>query len=83
MACLRFELTPGIKIAAQVSPEPSEEDLVFIRQMGLEYVVLWISADQASYEYYASRRQLFKEAGLKVLLTKEGVGEVGTCLFFL
>jgi len=60
------EMEPGIKIAAQVSPEPTAEDLAFIKQMGLEYVVLWTGGDKASYEYYASRRQLFEEAGLKV-----------------
>ena len=56
----------GIKIAAQMPPEPTEEDLAFVRQMGLEYVVLWTGGDKASYEYYASRRELFERAGLKV-----------------
>ena len=56
----------GMKIAAQVSPEPTEEDLRFIRQLGVEYVVLWTDQDKAGYEYYRSRRMLFEEAGLKV-----------------
>jgi mannonate dehydratase len=34
--------------------------------MGVEYVVLWTGGDKAGYEYYASRRQLFESAGLKV-----------------
>jgi len=62
----RMEIEPGIKIAAQVSPEPTEEDLQFVKQMGVEYVVLWTGGDKASYEYYASRRKLFEDAGLKV-----------------
>lgn len=57
---------PGMKIAAQVTPEPSDEDLRFLKQMGVEYVVLWTDARKSSYEYYASRRKLFEEAGLKV-----------------
>lgn len=57
---------PGIKIAAQVTPEPSEEELAFVRRMGVEYVVLWARSDKASHEYYASRRALFERAGLKV-----------------
>lgn len=57
---------PGMKVAFQSTPEPSEEDLQFIQQMGVEYVVLWTSGDKASYEYYASRRALFEKAGLKV-----------------
>jgi len=58
--------TEGIKIAAQVSPEPSEEDIQFIRQLGVEYVVLWTDSRKAGYDYYASRRELFENAGLKV-----------------
>lgn len=57
---------PGMKIAMQAPSEPSEDDLKFIRQMGLEYVVLWTGGDKAGYEYYASRKQLYERAGLKV-----------------
>ncbi len=28
-------IAPGIKITAQMSPEPSEDDLHFVRQMGV------------------------------------------------
>jgi mannonate dehydratase len=56
----------GMKIAMQASPEPSEDDLKFIKQMGVDYVVLWTGGEKASYEFYASRRKLFEEAGLKV-----------------
>jgi len=59
-------ISPGMKIAAQVTPEPTQEDLDFICQMGVEYVVLWTGGDKASYDYYASRKELFESAGLKV-----------------
>ncbi len=59
-------IPPGMKIAAQVSPEASEADLRFIRQMGIDYVVLWTTGDKASYEYYASRRVIFEAVGLKI-----------------
>ena len=59
-------IEPGVKIAAQVSPEPSESDLQLLNQMGVEYVVLWTDGQHSSYEYYASRRDLFEKAGLKV-----------------
>jgi mannonate dehydratase len=59
-------IEPGLKIAAQVTPEPTEADLAFVRRMGVEYVVLWTGGDKASYEYYASRRRLFEDAGIKV-----------------
>jgi mannonate dehydratase len=61
-----MHVEPGIKIAAQVTPEPSDDELAFVRRMGVEYVVLWTSGDKASYEYYASRRALFEAAGLKI-----------------
>ena len=56
----------GLKIALQMSPEPSEEDLAFARQLGVRYVVLWTDAAHASAEYYTSRRKLFADAGLDV-----------------
>ncbi len=63
---MRMVLEPGLKIAAQMSPEPSEDDLQFIKQLGVDHVVLWTDASKSSYEYYASRRKLFENAGLKI-----------------
>lgn len=60
------EIEPGLKIAAQVSPEPSEDELQFIKQIGVDYVVLWTDATKSSYDYYASRRRLFEDHGLKI-----------------
>lgn len=57
---------PGVKIAAQMSPEPGEEALNLVKQMGVEYAVLWTDASKSSYEYYASRRELYEKAGLKI-----------------
>ncbi len=31
-----IELEPGLKVAAQMSPEPTEEEMAFVRQMGVE-----------------------------------------------
>ena len=57
---------PVMKIALQASPEPSETDIRFMQQMGIDQVVLWTDSKKSSYEYYASRRQLFEVAGIKV-----------------
>jgi mannonate dehydratase len=62
----RPDIEPGIKIAAQITPEPSEDDLAFIKQMGVDYVVLWTDGAHASYDYYASRREHFADHGLTV-----------------
>ena len=59
-------IEPGVKIAAQMSPEPDEEDLAFVRQLGVEYAVLWTDAAHAGADYYTSRRELFERAGIKV-----------------
>jgi mannonate dehydratase len=57
---------PYIKIALQASPEPSEDDIKFIQQLGIDHVVLWTNAEKSGYDYYYSRRQLFETAGIKV-----------------
>lgn len=57
---------PGLKIALQMSPEPSEKDLQFAKQLGIEYVVLWTDGEHANYDYFASRREIFENAGLKI-----------------
>lgn len=59
-------IKPGMKVAAQMSPEPSEDDLQFVRQMGVEYAVLWTHSEKANYDYFASRRQLFEKHGIKI-----------------
>ncbi|MBM3239378.1 TIM barrel protein [Candidatus Poribacteria bacterium] len=59
-------IEPGIKIAAQMSPEPGEEDFQFVRQMGVEYAVTWTSGANANYDYFISRRKLFENAGIKI-----------------
>lgn len=59
-------IAPGIKIAAQMTPEPREQDLQFVRQMGVEHVVLWTDASKSSPDYYASRKELFAAHGLSV-----------------
>lgn len=61
-----IEIDPGMKVAIQMTPEPGQDDLHFIQQLGVKYAVLWTNAQKSSDEYYASRRQLFNEAGIKV-----------------
>ena len=59
-------IKPGIKICAQMSPEPTEVDLAWVQQMGVGHAVLWTDATKSSAEYYASRKQLFAEHGIDV-----------------
>jgi mannonate dehydratase len=55
-----------MKIAYQASPEPTENDIRYIQQMGVDNVVLWTDSKKSGYEYYNSRRQLFEAAGIRV-----------------
>src|SRR5215210_6609734 len=59
-------IRPGVKIAVQISPEPSDVDVRFVRQMGVEHVVLWTNAAKSSAEYYAERKAFFAAHGLEV-----------------
>lgn len=59
-------VTSDMKIALQASTEPSEEDITFIQQMGLDQVVLWTNGSKASAEYYSSRKKIYGDAGINV-----------------
>lgn len=57
---------PQMKIAYQASPEPTEENIKFIQQMGIDQVVLWTDSKKAGYEYFDSRRKLYAAAGINI-----------------
>jgi mannonate dehydratase len=57
---------PVMKIALQASVEPTEDEIKFIQQLGVDNVVLWTDSKKSSYEYYNSRRLLYEAAGIKV-----------------
>ena len=60
------DLPPGIKIAVQLNSDPSEEDLQFVKQLGAEYVTIWVHADEATYENFRRLREKVEAAGLRV-----------------
>jgi mannonate dehydratase len=62
----QMALEPGLKIAAQMSPEATEDDFAFVNQMGIKYAVLWTGADKASAGYYASAKKRFAGHGITV-----------------
>jgi mannonate dehydratase len=59
-------IAPGVKIAAQIAPEPPEEDARWLRQMGIEHVVLWTDATKSSPAYYRERKAFFAGHGIEV-----------------
>jgi mannonate dehydratase len=64
---------PMMKIALQASAEPTDNDILFIQQLGLDQVVLWTGAEKAGYEYYRSRKEIYNKAGINVF----GFGDYG------
>ena len=59
-------LPPGIKIAVQLGSDPSDEDLQFVKQLGAQYVTIWVHADGATYENFMRLRTKVEAADLKV-----------------
>jgi mannonate dehydratase len=65
--------SPGIKIALQLGADPSlgepaqlDQDLQFAKQLGVEYVSIWVHANRATYDYFVGVRERVEAAGLKV-----------------
>jgi mannonate dehydratase len=61
-----MQIDPGLKVAAQMAPEPTDQEMAWVRQMGVEYAVIWIDGAKASPEYYKSRREHFARGGIKL-----------------
>jgi len=56
----------GIKLAVQLGPDPSDDDLGFARQLGVEYVSIWVRGEQATLENLLRLKRRVESAGLKV-----------------
>ena len=58
---------PGIQVGTQLPGDASEEDLQFVRQLGVEWVMTGLPAGQAqTAANYRALRQRFEDNGLKV-----------------
>lgn len=60
------ENTSNVKLAAMRGDDTSEENLTFIKQLGLDYVVVWTSGEKTTYENLLKLRQTIETAGLKI-----------------
>ena len=59
-------IEPGMKIAAQLSPEADDDELAFVRQMGIDWAVCWTDGARAGYDYYARTKERFAKAGIEI-----------------
>ena len=53
-----------IKLSAYIDPDPSDDELLFLRQLGLEYCYTWVNDAQANYPYLARLYDRVARAGL-------------------
>src|SRR5882724_1661395 len=68
---------PGIKIATSASGNPTDEDLLFYQQAGVEYVSLPANP-QSNAESFTKMRERYESAGIKVYNIGSGVGPSGS-----
>ncbi len=62
----QYPVPPGIKLSVQMPTDPSEEDLLFVRQMGVGYVNIPTGGENATYENFVRLKKKVEDAGLKV-----------------
>jgi mannonate dehydratase len=60
------KISPGIKLSIQMPTEPSDEDLQFVRQLGVEYVNIPTGGENATLENFIRLRKKVEAAGLRV-----------------
>ncbi|MFC1694440.1 mannonate dehydratase [Candidatus Latescibacterota bacterium] len=57
--------TPGIKLAAQLSGNPNEDDFTLVKQLGVKDICIWtVRGEEATYENYLRLRKLVESHGL-------------------
>jgi mannonate dehydratase len=66
-----------IKLSMAIHPEPSEEELLFARQLGLDCVYTWVGGDQTTHSFLLDLRQKIGSAGLT--LYNVGNRDVAKC----
>ena len=57
---------PGIKLCAQSGPNPSEEQLTFLKQLGVEYVSVGSTPDLRTAEGFLQIKKKYADAGITV-----------------
>src|SRR6202451_1460653 len=57
---------PGIKLCAQTSAKPTDEELLFLKQMGAEYVSVASTPDLRTAEGFMQIKKRYADAGITV-----------------
>jgi mannonate dehydratase len=56
----------GPLLSMFIDPEPSDDELLFARQLGVDCVYTWIKTQQRTYEYLARLRERVESYGLRL-----------------
>ena len=56
----------NIKLSMYISPDPSDAELLYARQLGMNCVYAWLGDAQTSFEYLTALRQKVEAAGLEL-----------------
>lgn len=55
-----------MKFSMNITPEPSQEQLLFAKQLGLNYVYTWVEDHQWDYDFLLALRQKVEQADLRL-----------------
>lgn len=56
----------NIRIAERLPPRPTDDDLAYFRQVGVEAASIWTTIEDAGYDYMAQTRQRLADHGIEL-----------------
>lgn len=65
-AAVVHQVAPGIKLCVQSSPKPSDEQLLFLKQLGAEYVSVGSTPELQTAEGFLEIKKRYADAGIAV-----------------
>ena len=58
-------MTPcKFNFSMSIRPDPSDEELLFVKQLGVTHVYSWVGGDQREFAFLANLRPEVEDAGL-------------------
>src|SRR5262245_7080678 len=60
------KIAPGVKICVQSPPAPTDDDLLFLKQLGVQYVSVGSSPELRTAEGFQQIRKRYADAGVTV-----------------
>ena len=58
----------GLKLSLNISADPSPDELLFARQLGVEAAYIWVRPNQRDVEYLTTLRHKVEDAGLELYM---------------